>query len=119
MRIRGVPIGTGVQLPAHIKNSKSIVSLTRDEHNGHNYNDNLCMLRCFALHFGASVHALEQPANRLKLSLEEYTGKSYDEGVEVSMLSSIEIFFNVAINVYSLQENKIAFEFVREPFFVH
>ena len=29
MRLRGVPIGAGVQLPAHIKNSKSIIGLTR------------------------------------------------------------------------------------------
>ena len=66
------------------------------------------MFRCLALLFGASVHALEGPTNRLKVSLEEHTGKSYDAGVKVSMLSSIEIFFNVAINVYSLQEDKIA-----------
>ena len=66
------------------------------------------MFRCWALHFGASVHALEQPGNRLKVCLEEHTGKSYEGGVDVSMLSSIEIFFNVAINVYSLQEEKIA-----------
>ena len=108
MSIRGVPIGAGVQLPAHIKNSKSIVSLTRDEHNGHNYNDNLCLFRGLALHFGAAMHSLEGPTKRLKVSIEEHTGKSYDEGVEVSMLSTIEIFFNVAINVYSLQEDKIA-----------
>ena len=108
MKIRGVPIGTGVQLPAHIKNSKSIVSLTRDDPHGHKYNDNVCMFHCVALHFGASVHALAQAANRLKVGLKEHTGKTYEDGVEVSMLSSIEIFFNVAINVYSLQQDKIA-----------
>ena len=47
MRIRDVPIGEGVQLPAHTKNSTSIVSLTHDKNHGHNYNDNLCMFRCW------------------------------------------------------------------------
>ena len=62
------------------------------------------MFRCLALHFGASIRRLGGPANRLKINLEEHTGK----GIEVSMLSSIEIFFNVAVNVYSLQEDKLA-----------
>ena len=31
MRLRGVPIGVGIQLPLHIKNSKSIIGLTRDK----------------------------------------------------------------------------------------
>ena len=54
------------------------------------------------------MRSLEGPTNRLKVRIEEHTGKSYDEGVEVSMFSTIEIFFNVAIHVYSLQEDKIA-----------
>ena len=63
--------------------------------------------------FGVCPFTLERQytvsTNRVKVSLEEHTGKSFDEGVEVSMLSSIEIFFNVARNVYSLQEDKVAY----------
>ena len=62
MNISRVPIGGGVQLPDHIKNSKPIHGLTRDKTNGHDFNDNLCLFRCLALHFGA----LEQPSNRFK-----------------------------------------------------
>ena len=40
--------------------------------------------------------------------MEEHTGKSFDDGVEVSMLPIIEDYFNMSINVYSLQENKTA-----------
>ena len=64
MRLTGVPIGAGIELPPHIRRSKSIVSLTRDEAHGYEYNNNLCIFRCLVLHFGASVHALEQTANR-------------------------------------------------------
>ena len=70
MRIRDVPIGAGVPLPAYIKSSKSIVSLTHSKNNGYDFNDNLCMFRCLALHFGASIRSLEGPTNRLKQSLE-------------------------------------------------
>ena len=39
MRLRGVPIGAGVQLPAQIKNSKSIIGLTRDKTHAHDFED--------------------------------------------------------------------------------
>ena len=107
MRLRDVHIGEGVQLPGHIKNSKSIISFTHSKTHGHEFADNLCFFRCLALHFEASIRGLEGPANRLKERLEEYTGKSFDNGVEVSMLSIVEILFNIAINVYSLQEDKM------------
>ena len=72
------------------------------------FDDNLCLFRCLALHFGGSVHSLEREAARLKQRLEQHTSKSYNEGVEVSMLANVEIYFNIAINVYSLQEDKTA-----------
>ena len=108
MRLRGVPIGAGVQLPAHIKNSKSIIGLTRDKTHGHDFEDNLCLFRCLALHFGESIRSLEDTSNHFKSKLEEYAKQRFDDGVEVSILSTVETCFKVAINVYSLQEDKTA-----------
>ena len=108
MRLRNVPIGSGVQLPAHVKNSRSIIGLTRDNTNRHDFNDNLCLFRCLALHFGAKIHALEGAAKYYKNKLEEYADECFDDGVEVSMMATVETCFNIAINIYSLQEDKTA-----------
>ena len=92
MRIRGVPIGAGIQLPAYITNSRSIINLTKCANNNFYFTDNLCFFRCLALHFGASVRSLETPTKQLKTRLEVATGKSYQNGVEVSMLTDIDFF---------------------------
>ena len=108
MRIRGVPIGAGIQLPAYITKSRSIIGLTKCHIHSFYFTDNLCFFRCLALHFGTSLRALEIPTKHLKTRLEAATGKSYQNGVEVSMLSDIEIFFQIGINVYSLAEDNTA-----------
>ena len=100
-----VPIVVGVELLEHVKKSKSIISLTRNKTHGHHFDDNLCLFRCLALYFGASLRGLERDANRYREKLEEYTGKSLYEGVELSELGFVETYFHVAINVYSLQES--------------
>ena len=103
-RLKGVPIGAGVELTEYVKKSRSIICFTRDEAHGHDYDDNLCLFRCLALHFGASPHSHEREANRHKEKLEQETGKSFDKGLELGMLAIVEIYFNIAINVYCLQE---------------
>ena len=115
MRMPGIPIGAGVQLPDHIKKSKSIVGLTDDIAHKQPFLDNLCLFRCQALFFKppeqdlrTAVRSLERPANDFRRKLEQHTGKSYEDEVEVSMLGDVENLFNVAINVYSLQEDKSA-----------
>ena len=107
-RLKGIPIGTGVRLPDYLTHSRSLMSLTHHKTQGYAYNDNMCFFRCLALHLGASLRALESPAKRLREKLEKYSKKSYEEGVEVNMLTAIEDFFKTTINVYSLQENKVA-----------
>ena len=82
-----MPIGAGVQLPYHIKKSRSIIGLTRDKPHNHDFNDNLCFFRCLGLHFGAPINALEDPTNRLKERLEEHASKSFDDGVEASIVT--------------------------------
>ena len=89
MRIRGVPIGAGIQLPPQVRRSRSIIAMTHYKTNGFAYEVNLCFFRCLAYHLGSSLRCLEGPANRLKERLEEHTGKSFDDGVEVCTLSVI------------------------------
>ena len=67
------------------------------------------MFRCLLLHFNpAIIRALERPAKLFKERLEEFAHQSFDDGVEVSMLATVETCFEVAINVYALQEDKTA-----------
>ena len=108
MRMNDIPIGTGIALPAHIKRSRSIISLTHHVKQGRAYNDNLCFFRCLALHFGSNLGGLEETAKSYKKRLEEATGRKYDEGIRLDTLEEVEKEFNLAIHVYSLGENKIA-----------
>ena len=64
MRMHDIPIGAGVTLPPYIKRSKSIIGLTHHMSKGHIYNDNLCLFRCLALHYGAKVGGLEEKNKR-------------------------------------------------------
>ena len=52
--LKNVPIGNPDQLPAYIKNSKSIHSLTHNKNNGKKYEDNKCFFRCLAIHLQKS-----------------------------------------------------------------
>ena len=102
MRMRDIPIGAGIALPSHIKRSKSIIGLTHHEKKGHPYNDNLCLFRCLALHYGADIGGLEEASKSYKKQLEEATGQKYDDGVRLDALEKVEKEFNLAIYVYSL-----------------
>ena len=61
-----------------------------------------------ALFLGHDVNALERPSLVLKAQLEEYTGKDFTEGVEMTDLPEVEEFFGVGINVYFLEAKKVA-----------
>ena len=63
------------------------------------------MFRCLALHYGAKVGGLEEITKKYKEQLEKATNRSYDEGVKLDMLDDVEKEFNIAIHVYSLNEN--------------
>ena len=71
MRMPDIPIGAGVTLPSYIKRSKSIIGLTHHKIKGHIYNDNLCLFRCLALHYGAKVGGLEEITKKYKKQLEK------------------------------------------------
>ena len=109
-RLPRVQIGASeIVLPDYIKNSSSIKCLThRRGKKKFPYNDRLCLFRCMALFLGHNVDALERPSLELKAQLEEYTGKDFTEGVEMTDLPEVEEFFDVGINVYSLVAKKVA-----------
>ena len=102
--IKHTLIGTSVELPHFIRNSKSICALTCD-YNGNPYLDNKCFFRCLAIHQGANIWGLERVANRLKRELEDVGGEPFSNGVDINDLPFIERFFKVSVNVYSLKED--------------
>ena len=106
MRMRDIPIGSSLILPSYIKRSRSIIGLSHHRYTRHAYTDNLCLFRCLALHYGASDGSLETPTKIYKKRLEQATGLCYDEGIRLDMLDDVETVFKIAINVYSLQQNK-------------
>ena len=77
--------------------------MTRDEHHARDFDDNKCFFRALALHEQASIHALKCHTEQLKRSLERHTNKLFDAGVNITDLPALEVYFKVAINVFSLQ----------------
>ena len=102
-----VPIGKPpTDLPDYIRTSRSINALTHSNHQKP-YTDQKCLFRCLALHEGVNIRGLEKATQRIKASFETHTGKSFDNGVNISHLPAIEVYFNVSINVYSQMEELI------------
>ena len=66
------------------------------------------MFRCLALHSGTDARALEGMSQVFKSKLEEFSGKNFDEGVVMEDLVKVKECFNIGINVYSLDEKKVA-----------
>ena len=105
-KMKHKPIGKPpLNLPDYIKNSKSIYALAHHKTNIYDYNDDNCFFRCLALHPGANIRGLERITKRLKTELEAHTGKSFEKGVAISHLPVIEVFFQISVNVYSLNED--------------
>ena len=65
----------------------------------------IAFFRALALHMGAHHKGLEKKATELRNELENHTGRSFTQGVFIDDIPAIEIFFEVAVNVYSLNEN--------------
>ena len=76
----------------------------RNNHNNE-FKDNKCFFRCLALHRGAKITGLERLTNRLMSNFENHTDNSFKNGVNISHLPAIEVFFHVFVNVYSLGED--------------
>jgi hypothetical protein len=93
------PIGARVVLPVHILKNKAVVGL---------YTDNLCFLKCLAVHRGAPVTDVEVPAKtyyRQYLQQQDMTPTDF-KGVTLDELVVLEQVFSLNVYVYDLQETE-------------
>ena len=103
-QMKEVPLGTVIELPSYIKNSKSMYSLTKN-YRGKPYKDNDCFFRCLSLHQGALISGLEKLTKKLKTEFEEHIGEKLDNGITLDHIPAVEIKYQVAINILSLKED--------------
>ena len=102
--MKKVPLGSAIELPSYIKNSKSMYSLTNN-YRGKPYKDNDCFFRCLSLHQGALISGLEKLTKKLKTEFEEHIGEKLDNGITLDHIPAVEIKYQVAINILSLKED--------------
>ena len=107
------PLGLGaVLLPKYLKDLKSVKGMDKSANHSNYYEDDMCLFRCYAYHRGADLKSLETP---VKLYFEEWK-KSMDlgikkkdfRGVKFEELPLFEKLFKVNINIFRLNEEKIA-----------
>ena len=102
-KIRDHPIGRGKYLPSFIVDNMGITPLDRNIQRGKPYEDNLCFLRCLALHNGCHTKNLERDTKFYyeKYREAEICGKKF-HGVKLSELDELEKLYEINIQVYSL-----------------
>ena len=107
-KIRGTPIGSGLQLPNFLLYNKGLISLVKSRKTGKPYLDNLCFFRALALFRGFDPLNLEREAKRLCKEYCALALVNYDEfvGVTLDNLELISHTFGIAINVYAQRENR-------------
>ena len=95
-RILQHPIGcVGINLPTYVKRNKVVIGLEKD-HNGAVYRDNMCLLRCLALHLGREAAALY--AEYSDEDVHDFTGVTLDD------LYRVETKFQTNVCGYKLVE---------------
>ena len=105
-KLKGIPIGSGIDIPVHLLKNKGLIALVRNLNSGKPYMDQKCFFRCLALHQGAAVKSLERKTNKLlSYFCEKASIKSF-RGVTLDQLEDISRIFNVAINVYKQNERR-------------
>ena len=104
-KLRGHPIGFGLELPPYLKNNQGLLSLIRNV-NGKQYQDNLCFFRALALGNGCTLKTLEKATRKY---FEKYRATHLGnmnmkdfEGVKLEDLWDLERLFEKNIFVYSL-----------------
>ena len=110
-------VGDSVDLPRHIKRNRSIVSLATDGKTGKKFEDKLCFFRCLAIKIDCQC-----PVNRCKCSgaRNSTVKRLYSQyqratgvtdvtfpGISEGDLVSLESVFDVAITVFSLNEDDV------------
>ena len=109
--------GVNIKLPDYVKSNKSIIALDRSRE-GKFYRDHLCAFRCLATHQGHQHHGLESHTKILfskwvQYMLDKCPDTNIDsdpktfKGVELSQLVYFEKCFQINVNVFRLQEDRL------------
>ena len=89
-KIRDHPISRGAFLSAYIAENHGIIALDRNHDTGRRYEDNLCLLRCLAVHIGYHTKNLERDTKYYyKQYREASLAKKKFYGVKVSELDEL------------------------------
>ena len=104
-KLKGVPIGSALELPEYLMRNKGLNALIRNHHNKQ-YADKKCFFRCLALFQGISIRGLERKTNKLLKFYCEKAGIKHFDGVTLDQLDSISRLFKIPINVYEQDENR-------------
>jgi hypothetical protein len=106
------PIGASVLLPDYILKNTGVVALITGSRGP--YNDDLCLLRCLAVHRGAPVRDVESPAKTYFHQLLQHKQKSLNKfnGVVIEDLQDSEQFCKINMFVYELKEDEMGILFM-------
>ena len=103
------PLGLGL-LPDYIRSMKSIVGLDKDRR-GCTYEDEKCIFRCLVYH--RNPQHLQKLPSEFEVLVEamktEYTSLHGNEVFELEHLPDFERLFQVNVNIYSINEDYIAY----------
>ena len=98
-KINEHPIGASVLLPDYILTNTGVIALITGSHGP--YNDDLCLLRCLAVHRGAPVRDVESATKTYVHQYLQHKQKSPNKsnGVAIEDLQDIEQFYEINIFV--------------------
>jgi hypothetical protein len=110
-KIKEHPIGASV-LPDYILENTGVVALITGSHGP--YNDDLCLLRCLAVHRGAPVRDVESPEKTYVHQYLQHKQKYPNKfnGMAIADLQEIEQFCEINIFVYELKEDEMGIMFM-------
>ena len=103
-QLKGIPIGSYVDLPSYLLKKKGLYSLVKD-HRGRHYADKKCFFRCLALRNGASITSIENRAKKLLKHYCKTASITNFSGVTLDQLEEISRIFNVSIKVYEQSDD--------------
>ena len=110
-------VGDSVDLPRHIKLNRSVMSLVADGKTGEKFKDKLCFFRCLAVKTDCQCPVNRCKCHRVRNSTVKRLYSQYQRatgvtdvtfaGIDEGDLISLESVFDVAIAVYSLNEDGV------------
>ena len=106
----GFTLGSAVNLPEYITNSRSLISLQSNFYGKFPYEDNYCLFRCIALCLGGKeLYQKEETFHHHTLhyfqQFSRYMQQDFSSGVSLEYMHDVEKCFQISINVFSLEED--------------